>query len=660
MKSITNSTLKVKGMAILLSIGMALSILMLPIQVQAEDSKVIVSTKEEFMTAIAEKNAPVIELANSIDISGNYGDVLDVDNLTIDLSGNCLSAGNFTAIFQGDNFKIMNGQMDAKGGAYALFIGDNRTTENILVENVTMTGGINAFNAQNITLRNVTATGTSYYAVWCDENAYLTIESGVFQTNGVAVLGTAETPTADDIALTIKGGKFNTNQKPLVLEDTHTRRKVIAFGGQYDIDPAKYVGDNYKVYQADNQYLVAPTATGITINRAAANIEVGKTISLSASVEPASSLETIQWMSDHTEVAVVENGVVTAKGIGTATITAKAGNQSDECIVTVYKVAEPIISNEEKTGIVINASAINEVKEAVSAVIADVKAGKEAAAVTFADTEAKAALIHADNIDIQMITQEVDEKAVKSDDLSVIKAKVKEISKEDNMEWQIAQYIDISILLKVNQQRIGNITALDHPITLTIRLRDHLIQKGREYCILRVHNGVAEILEDSEDGAITFQTDTFSTYALIYKDTNGAGNISNDEKIEVAIRTFVDGKEVLDYAGSATKALVPVGKITQETLQQLEALYNDDNYDHTLRGIYFDIDGKEKLQVGDEISSDLKVLYMFVDSKENTEIRATPNTSDRSMVIGFGLAAIFNASILIVYLAKWKKKINMN
>ena len=53
----------------------------------------------------------------------------------------------------------------------------------------------------------------------------------------------------------------------------------------------------------------------------------------------------ISWSSDKTDVATVdENGNVSANSVGTATITAKAGEQSATCTVTVKEKIIPVES----------------------------------------------------------------------------------------------------------------------------------------------------------------------------------------------------------------------------------------------------------------------------------------------------------------------------
>ena len=63
----------------------------------------------------------------------------------------------------------------------------------------------------------------------------------------------------------------------------------------------------------------------------------GLSFTLTATVIPEGSY-TVKWSSSNTDVATVKNGVVTAVGAGTATITATAGKYSATCEVTVLEI----------------------------------------------------------------------------------------------------------------------------------------------------------------------------------------------------------------------------------------------------------------------------------------------------------------------------------
>ena len=79
-------------------------------------------------------------------------------------------------------------------------------------------------------------------------------------------------------------------------------------------------------------------ATGITLDASEKSAYAGESFTLTATVEPKDSTDKAVWSSDKENVAKVDqNGTVTTVGEGTAVITAKAGNFSAQCTVTVKK-----------------------------------------------------------------------------------------------------------------------------------------------------------------------------------------------------------------------------------------------------------------------------------------------------------------------------------
>ena len=76
--------------------------------------------------------------------------------------------------------------------------------------------------------------------------------------------------------------------------------------------------------------------TGITVNKSSISLTVGKSETITATVKPNNATnKTVTWSSSNTKVATVKNGVITAVGPGTATITVKAGNKTVTITVTV-------------------------------------------------------------------------------------------------------------------------------------------------------------------------------------------------------------------------------------------------------------------------------------------------------------------------------------
>lgn len=73
----------------------------------------------------------------------------------------------------------------------------------------------------------------------------------------------------------------------------------------------------------------------ITLNQNQLNLDVGNTANLIATVNPSDTPGTVNWVSSNTNVATVENGLVTALNPGQTTITASIGNISANCVVNV-------------------------------------------------------------------------------------------------------------------------------------------------------------------------------------------------------------------------------------------------------------------------------------------------------------------------------------
>lgn len=83
----------------------------------------------------------------------------------------------------------------------------------------------------------------------------------------------------------------------------------------------------------------------VTLDQPSLDLFIGDTRTLTATVLPDDADDkTVVWSSSDKAVASVENGTVTALADGTAVITAKAGEKSATCSVTVTKKPVPVES----------------------------------------------------------------------------------------------------------------------------------------------------------------------------------------------------------------------------------------------------------------------------------------------------------------------------
>lgn len=105
------------------------------------------------------------------------------------------------------------------------------------------------------------------------------------------------------------------------------------------------------------------------------------------------------------------------------------------------------------------------------------------------------------------------------DKIDEISAADTELIKKSINDYSLCQNLDIN-LYKIIDGESTKITKTNSPIAVEIKLPDELIKENREYALLRVHDGENQILPDIDklDETVTFLSDSFSFYALIYKD----------------------------------------------------------------------------------------------------------------------------------------------
>lgn len=91
---------------------------------------------------------------------------------------------------------------------------------------------------------------------------------------------------------------------------------------------------------------------------------------------------------------------------------------------------------------------------------------------------------------------------------------------------KVGLYLDVSMYKQVGNESEVKLTKLDGAVTVTFAVPDELINTKdnvtRSYAVIRVHNGDAEVLTavfDATAKTMTFETDSFSTYAVTYNDT---------------------------------------------------------------------------------------------------------------------------------------------
>ncbi|MCM1496737.1 MAG: hypothetical protein NC089_13200 [Bacteroides sp.] len=128
----------------------------------------------------------------------------------------------------------------------------------------------------------------------------------------------------------------------------------------------------------------------------------------------------------------------------------------------------------------------------------------------------------------------------------------KELS-ENNYVCEAPVYLDLSMSASIrNSQNEAlsfqdgdssiALTELNQPVALTVTIPERIRTTGREYEIVRRHIGsdgsvqteMIPVEYNAAANSLTFETDRFSTYAIVYKDVAGTGSTSADASTQAS------------------------------------------------------------------------------------------------------------------------------
>ena len=144
---------------------------------------------------------------------------------------------------------------------------------------------------------------------------------------------------------------------------------------------------NKKVVFAGAKFYIAAgiSATAIEVAPTTLDLIIGEQSTLTATLTPADATDVVEWTTSAEGVATVKNGVVTAVGEGTATITAKAGSVSATCAVTVSAI--------HATGITLDQTTLTIKQYATATLTATVTPENTTDKVTWSSTDEKVATV---------------------------------------------------------------------------------------------------------------------------------------------------------------------------------------------------------------------------------------------------------------------------
>ncbi len=89
-------------------------------------------------------------------------------------------------------------------------------------------------------------------------------------------------------------------------------------------------------------------------------------------------------------------------------------------------------------------------------------------------------------------------------------------------DLKLGGYVDISVYIKTGDSGWSAVTETGEPIEVVIGIPEELRGDGREYYVIRAHEGRHDLLNDMDEvpDTITVITDMFSSYAIAYRLTD--------------------------------------------------------------------------------------------------------------------------------------------
>ena len=133
---------------------------------------------------------------------------------------------------------------------------------------------------------------------------------------------------------------------PAAAKDKTVRFRITASGTSVYVDDIVLIAGEVKHAEEPEPIIEPVHPASVTLSQTEATLEIGETVTLTATVLPADAEnKNVSWSSSDAYVASVVGGVVTALHAGTTTITVTTedGGLTDQCVITVNEpYIEPV------------------------------------------------------------------------------------------------------------------------------------------------------------------------------------------------------------------------------------------------------------------------------------------------------------------------------
>ncbi len=153
------------------------------------------------------------------------------------------------------------------------------------------------------------------------------------------------------------------------------------------------------------------------------------------------------------------------------------------------------------------------------------------------------------------LNQKVEVKDVKENELT--KAELELIQKAISNKYVMSKIYNIDLFNAYKDLKVEQITDTEKAVSVTLNIPTDLekVKDGysRKYYVVRVHDGKTDILDTTinKDGTLTFKTDKFSTYSLVYND------VENEKtNTQPAIENPKTGDNIITYVTLAGGSII--------------------------------------------------------------------------------------------------------
>ncbi len=280
------------------------------------------------------------------------------------------------------------------------------------------------------------------------------------------------------------------------------------------------------------------------------SLKEGETQDLFTVPDSVKDLVTVSYSSEDNSVVTYNNGTITAEGEGKAIVTATVTSKYDSFTME-YSTAVEVTSSGSSVdeGEVTDATV-----PANNAGNADLAGDSKALANAVLTEDDKEEVANGADAQIYLEVEDITDSVPEAD---------KALVEEAKGAAQVGMYLDVTLWKQIGSAKPVAVENTNGTVTITFTvpasLRNTDPAIDRTYQIIRVHDGKADILAcsyDKNSGIITFATDKFSTYALVYTDKKvevpdpapGTG----EDKPGNGSQNKDDGKDNAPQTGDAT------------------------------------------------------------------------------------------------------------